>query len=61
MFLAATEFWTATNIANGITALATCIEVKNFPSSASIVRFDTACQDGVLLCLYAVGLFIQGI
>ena len=61
-FLAATEFWTATNVANGINALATCIEVKYFPDFVWIVGFDAACcQDDVLLCLYVVGLFVQGI
>jgi hypothetical protein len=35
-FVAATQFWTATNIANGLNALAICIEVhSSLPSEGS--------------------------
>lgn len=56
--LLATQYWTENNIADGLTALATCIEASDshspFPAITLIIMLDTL--DGFLRRVHDVGL-----
>lgn len=58
-YCTATEYWTETNIANGLNALATCIEVCDI--DRLIAQILTKHVDGVLLRLYDLGVQCAGL
>lgn len=53
------EFWTATNVANGLNALATCVEVRWY-FRAEVIPSENL-SDGLLLLFHAVGISLQGV
>jgi hypothetical protein len=56
----ATQYWTATNIADGLNALAICIEVSYHLSIAMVKSsIDHDFTDGLLLSAHDVGIHSQ--
>ena len=69
----ATSYWTATNVADGLSALAICIEVKFFSHLSLLLVMILGSQvhiclfgvspytDGLVLDSDVVGIFVQGV